>query len=43
MGPRSAVQSLRPGSSAPGKPSSVATVPFTPRTVDASGVQPSLQ
>ena len=43
MGPPSAVPSYHPGSIAPATPLSAATVPFTPRTVDASGVQPSLQ
>ncbi|CAF0993818.1 unnamed protein product [Adineta ricciae] len=43
MGPPSAVPSYHPGSIAPATPLSAATVPFTPRTVDASGVQPNLQ
>lgn len=43
MGPPSAVPSYHPGSIAPATPLSVATVPFTPRPADTSGVQPSLQ
>ncbi|CAF0773640.1 unnamed protein product [Adineta steineri] len=43
MGPPSAVTSYHLSSVAPSTPFSVAPTPVTPRTVDASRVQPSLQ
>jgi transcription initiation factor TFIID TATA-box-binding protein len=44
MGPPSAVPSFHLGSIEPATPlSAAAATPFTPRTTDTSGVQPSLQ